>query len=73
MKVFCFLHPLVEVDFIFFIDDFHLETKVILDHETFIFTLAHSSHLYSGLLDMVYELLWNFFVLDDFLGSFDLF
>jgi hypothetical protein len=58
MKVFCFLYPLVMVDFLFFIDDFHLETKVILDHEAFIFTLAHSSRIFStGLLDMVYELL----------------
>jgi hypothetical protein len=58
MRVFCFLYTLVKVDFLSFIDDFHLETKVILNREAFIFTLTHSSHLFStGLLDMVYELL----------------
>jgi hypothetical protein len=63
-----------KVDFLSFIDDFHLETKVILNREAFIFTLAYSSRLFStGLLDMVYELLWNCFVLDDFMGGFDFF
>jgi hypothetical protein len=36
--------------------------------------LAHSSRIFStGLLDMVYELLWNCFVLDDFVGVSDFF
>jgi hypothetical protein len=51
-----FLYPLAEVDFLSFIDDFHFDSKVILDHEAFIFTLAHSPRLSSNnLSDLVYE------------------
>jgi hypothetical protein len=57
MEIFCLLHPLAEVDLPFFVDDFHFETKVILDREAFVFTLVHSPHLfYNGPSDMVYEL-----------------
>jgi hypothetical protein len=43
------LHPLAEVDLPLFVDDFHLETKVISDHEAFIFVLTRSPNLsFSG-------------------------
>jgi len=57
MRVVCFLHPPTEVDFPPFVNDFHLETKVILDWEAFVFALVHSTHLsFGGLSSMVYEL-----------------
>jgi hypothetical protein len=56
MKV--FRHPLAEVDFPPFIDDLHLETKVILDQKTFVFALVCSPHLFfGGPSSMVYDLL----------------
>jgi hypothetical protein len=42
------LHPLTEVNLTSFIDDFHLEIKVTLDQEAFIFVLAHSPNLSFG-------------------------
>ncbi len=67
-------HPLVEVDFRLFVDDFHHEIEVILNWEAFICTLASSPHLSSsGPSGMVYELLWYCFVLHDFTNGFDLF
>jgi hypothetical protein len=58
MGILHLLHPHVEVDFPHFVDDFHLETKVILDQEAFVFALAHSPHLpFGGPFGMVYELL----------------
>jgi hypothetical protein len=58
MRVFHFFHPIVEVDFPPFVDDFHLEMEVTLDREAFVFALACLPHLYSGgVLGMVYELL----------------
>jgi len=54
------LHPLVEVDFTPFIDDFHPEMEVTLNWETFIYVLVHSPRLsFSGPLGVVYELLWD--------------
>jgi len=51
-------HPLVKVDLPPFVDDFHLETNLILDREAFISTLTHSpSFSFNGLSGMVYELL----------------
>jgi hypothetical protein len=35
LKILCFLHPLVEVDFPPFVDDFHLEMIVTLDRNAF--------------------------------------
>jgi len=71
---FCLLHPLAKVDFLPFVDDFHLKIKVILDQETFIFTLVRSPHLYSsGPLGMVYEFLQNYFFPNDFANGFDFF
>jgi hypothetical protein len=50
-----FLHPLVEVHLPPFVDDFHPETKVILNRKAFIFSLAHSPRLFSnGPSSMVY-------------------
>jgi len=62
-RVFWFLHLLAEVDLPPFVDDFHLETKVILDQKTFISILACSPHFsFGGPSNMVYELLQNYFV-----------
>jgi hypothetical protein len=58
LRILCLLHPLVEVDFPPFVDDFHLEMTIILYQKAFIFNLAHSSCLFSnGLSSMMYELL----------------
>jgi hypothetical protein len=63
IKVFCLVHLFAKVDTPLFIDDFHLETEVILDQEAFISTLACSPRLSSsGSSDMVYEFLRNYFV-----------
>jgi hypothetical protein len=52
---------------------FHTKMEIILDWKTFIFALARSLRLSStGPLDMVYELLWEYFVLNDYTGGFDL-
>ncbi len=57
-----------------FVDDFRLETEVALNWEAFVSTLACSPHLFSdGPLGMVYQLLQNSFVPDDFMNGFDLF
>jgi hypothetical protein len=74
IEIFCFFHPLAEVDFPPFIDDFHFDTKVILKWQTFISTLVCSPHFFfNGLLGMVYELLQNYFVLNDLMNGFNLF
>jgi hypothetical protein len=58
MGVFCFLHPLAEVDLPPFVDDFHFMTKVTLNQEAFVSTLAHSPRLsFNGPSNTVYELL----------------
>jgi hypothetical protein len=58
VRILCLLHPLVEVDFSSFVDDFHLEMTIILDQKAFIFNLACSSRLFSsGPSSMVYEFL----------------
>jgi len=68
------LHPLVEVDLPLFVDDFHLEMKVILNQETFISTLVCSPRLSSnGSSGMVYELLRDCFVLEDYANGFKFF
>jgi hypothetical protein len=74
MKVFNFFHSLIEVDVPPFVDVFHPKTKVILEWETFVSAWDCSSHLSSGgPLGMVYELLRDYFVLDDYASVFDLF
>jgi hypothetical protein len=56
--VLCFFHSLFEVDFPFFVDDFHLEMEIILNWKTFISTLAYSPCFsFGGPLGMVYEFL----------------
>jgi hypothetical protein len=63
----CHLHPLAEVDFPPFVDDFHPKTDFVLDTNAFIFALACSSRLsFDGPFSMVYELLRDCFVPDDF-------
>ncbi len=47
---------------------------LVLDKEAFIFALMHSPHSRfssDSLLNMVYELLQNYFVPDDFASGFD--
>jgi hypothetical protein len=67
-------HPLDEVDLPRFVDDFHLKMNLVLDREALIFALTHSPHLsFNGPLGMVYELLQDCFVLDDYVNGFDLF
>jgi hypothetical protein len=58
MRILRFLHPLVQGDLTFFVDDFHRKINVILDQETFISTLVCSPPLsFDHPLSMVYELL----------------
>ncbi len=74
MWILCLFHPLAKVDPPPFVDDFHLQTEVTLNWEAFIFALARSPCLSSsGLLGMVYELLQDYFVLNDFVNGFNLF
>jgi hypothetical protein len=68
----CHLHPLVEVDLPPFVDDFHPKKDFVLDKKTFIFSLACSSRLsFDGPSSMVYELLQDCFIPDDFANGFD--
>jgi hypothetical protein len=61
-----FLHPLAKVDLPPFLDNFHHEMEVTLNQNAFVFTLAHSPRFSTNCLSaMVYELLWDCFVLDD--------
>jgi len=65
------LHTLAKVDLPPFVDDFHLKTNFVLDGEAFIYALTCSPHLSSnGPLGMVYELLQDCFVPDDFTSGF---
>jgi hypothetical protein len=74
MGILRLLHSLVEGGLLPFIDDFHLETKVTLDQETFIFALVRSPRLFSsGPSNMVYGLLRNCFVPYDYVSGFDFF
>jgi hypothetical protein len=73
LRILCFLHPLVEVDFPPFVDDFHLEMIVTLDRNAFIFNLIHSSCLF-----LVAFWVWcmNFYGIvlsNDFVNGFDIF
>jgi hypothetical protein len=71
MKVLHLLHPLAEVDFPPFVDDYHPKIEVILNKETFVSTLAHSPHTFSnGPLSMMYELLRDYFVPNDSASGF---
>jgi hypothetical protein len=57
-KVLHLLHPFGKVDFLPFVDDFHLEMEVILDRMEFIFALARPSCFsFNDLSSMVYKLL----------------
>jgi hypothetical protein len=72
MKVLRLLHPLTKVDLPLFVNDFHPKTEVTLSQKAFNFTLAHSPHFSSnGPSSMVYELLQNCFVPNDFSNGFD--
>ncbi len=73
-RVFHLLQPLAKVDFPPFVDNFHLEMKVILDQKAFVFALVRSPHFsFSGPSSMMYELLRNCFVLDDSTSGFNFF
>jgi hypothetical protein len=55
-----------------FVNDFHPKTDFVLDKKTFIFALTCSSCLsFDGPSSMVYELLQDCFILDDFANGFD--
>jgi hypothetical protein len=61
------LHPLAEVDLLPFVDNCHLDIDLVLDRKAFISALTHSPHFsFSGPSNMVYEILWDCFVLSDF-------
>ncbi len=71
---FCHLHPLAKVDLHPFVDNFHLETNLILDREAFIYALTCFPRLSSsGPSAMVYELLQDCFVPNDFVSGFNFF
>jgi len=68
------LLPLAEVDFFPFVDNFHPKMNFVLNRKTFISMLPCSPHLsFSSPLGMVYELLKDCFVVDNFTSGFDLF
>ncbi len=57
-----------------FVDNFHPEADIVLDKEAFIFALTRSPHLScDGPPSMVYELLQNCFVPNNFVSGFDIF
>jgi hypothetical protein len=68
------LHPLAKVDLPVFVDDFHLEMKLILDWEAFVFALARSPCFSSNRpSSVVYELLQYCFILNDSTSGFNFF
>ncbi len=68
------LHPPVEVDIPPFVNDFHPKIKVTLNRHAFISTLVYSSCISSyHPLSIVYEILQNYFVLDNSMSDFNLF
>jgi hypothetical protein len=70
----CHLHRLAEVDFPLFVNDFHLKITFVLEGKAFIFALTRFLGLSSsGLSGMVYEFLWDYFVLNDLTSGFDFF
>ncbi len=55
-------------------NNFHPKTNLVLDKEAFIYVLTHSlCFSFGSSLGTVYELLWNYFVPNDFASNFDLF
>jgi hypothetical protein len=60
------LHPLAKVDLIPFVNDFHLETDLGLDIETFIFVLTHSAIWCMNFCDIVLSLMTLFITLKFF-------
>ncbi len=71
MGVLRLLHSLVEVDLPPFVNDFHHKIEVNLDQKTFIFSLfVH--HVFFQMA-LMYELLQNCFVQNDFMNFFYLF
>jgi hypothetical protein len=72
-RVLRLFHPLAKVDLSLFINDFHLNMKVILGQEAFVYVLVCSPRFsYNGPLHMLYELLWDCFVPNDFVNGFKL-
>jgi hypothetical protein len=69
-----YLYPLVEVDLPPFVDNYHPKMDLVLDRKAFIYALTHFPHLsFNSPSGMVYELLWECFVHDDFVNGFYLF
>jgi len=70
----CHLHPLAKVDLPPFVNNCHPKMDLVLDRKAFIFALTHSPRFsFGGPSDMVYELLWDYFVFDDYVSGFDFF
>jgi hypothetical protein len=68
------LHPLAEIDLPPFVNNCHPKMDLVLDRKAFISALTHSQCFsFDGLSNMVYELLWDCFVLDDYASGFDFF
>jgi len=68
------LHPLAKVDLPPFVNNFHPYMDLVLDREAFISTLKCFPCLsFNDPSSMVYELLWNCFILDDSVSDFDIF
>jgi hypothetical protein len=68
------LHPLAKVDLLPFVNDIHLETDFVLDGEAFIFALTCSPRFSSDSPpSMVYELLRDCFVPNNYVSGFEFF
>jgi hypothetical protein len=68
------LLPLAEVNFYPFVDNFHPKMNLVLDRKTFISMFPCFPHLsFDSPLGMVYELLKDCFVVDNFASGFDIF
>jgi hypothetical protein len=46
MTTFCLFHPLANVDLPLFVNDFYIETEVILNQKVFFFLLWHIHHIF---------------------------
>ncbi len=73
VKILCLPHPIVEVDFPPFVDDFHLEMIVILNQEAFTFNLAHSPRFFPMTFRVWCMSFYNIILSNAFTSRFNLF
>ncbi len=74
ITTFWHFHPLAKVDLLPFVNDFHLEMNLVLDKKAFIYMLPCFPRLsFNNPSSMVYELLKDCFVLDNYGNDFDIF